>query len=135
MKYTVYSDGAARGNPGPAGAGYAVYDASGSMIHSEAIPLGKSTNNVAEYTALLHAARYMKGLNPEQVDFLLDSELVVKQLKGMYKVKAEHLRPLYEELATLLAGMNSTCRHIPREKNKIADGLANKGADQSEKMT
>ena len=130
MKYTVYCDGAARGNPGPAGSGYAVYSESGELVHSKAIPLGYATNNIAEYTALLEAAKYVKALAPAQVDFLLDSELVVKQLNGQYKVRAEHLIPLYQELTLLLAGLNYKCVHIPRTKNKVADKLANEGADQ-----
>lgn len=130
MKYTVYSDGAARGNPGPAGAGYIIYDQDGNAVHSEAIPLGHTTNNVAEYTALLEAARYIKRLNPSQVDFLLDSELVVKQVAGIYKVKAEHLKAIFDELIVILASLNATCKHIPREQNKEADKLANAGADQ-----
>ncbi len=129
MNYTVYSDGAARGNPGPAGAGYAVYDEDGALVHSKSIPLGHTTNNIAEYTALLEAARYVKSLNPGRVDFLLDSELVVRQISGQYKVRAEHLLPLYQELTQILAGLNHKCAHIPREKNKIADKLANNGAD------
>ncbi|MDR2869860.1 MAG: ribonuclease HI family protein [Deferribacteraceae bacterium] len=128
--YKVYSDGAARGNPGPAGAGFAVFDDNGALVYSKAIPLGKTTNNVAEYTALLEAAKYVKTLNPSRVDFLLDSELVVKQLAGQYKVKAPHLQPLYNELSTLLASMDATCKHVPREQNKLADKLANEGADQ-----
>jgi ribonuclease HI len=94
------------------------------------IPLGISTNNVAEYVAILEAAKYVKTLNPKQVDFLLDSELIVKQLSGQYRVKAEHLIPLYRELLEILSGLNSTCKHIPREKNKIADKLANEGVEK-----
>ena len=130
MDYKVYSDGAARGNPGPAGAGFAVYDTNGTLVYSKAIPLGHTTNNVAEYTALLEAAKYVKTLNPGKVDFLLDSELVVKQVAGLYKVKAPHLLPLYQELITTLASMDATCSHVRRELNKVADKLANDGADQ-----
>lgn len=130
MIYTVYSDGAARGNPGPAGAGFAVYDSHKKLIYSKVIPLGHTTNNVAEYIAFLEAAKYVLSLKPEKVEFLLDSELVVKQVAGVYKVKAPHLRPIYEELCSVLKQMNFVCRHVPRAENKIADSLANQGADQ-----
>ncbi|MDR2884365.1 MAG: ribonuclease HI family protein [Deferribacteraceae bacterium] len=130
MKYTVFSDGAARGNPtGPAGAGYAVFNEDGEMVHSHAMPLGRTSNNVAEYTALLEAAKYVRTLDPEYVEFKLDSELVVKQIAGVYKVKAEHLIPLYQELKAVLKGIKCKCMHIPREQNKVADKLANEGAD------
>ncbi len=132
MKYTVYSDGAARGNPGPAGAGYAIYDENNALIHAGALALGNTTNNVAEYTALLEAAKYVRTLAPEQVLFLLDSELVVKQLRGEYKVKAPHLVPLFNQTLAALSGMRHECRHVPRAQNKVADRLANDGADQSE---
>jgi ribonuclease HI len=129
MNYIVYSDGAARGNPGSAGAGFVVYDEGGKLVHSAAIPLGNTTNNVAEYTAILKAAEYVQGLNPGKVDFLLDSELIVKQVAGIYKVKTEHLIPLYSKLMVILAGLNATCKHVPRAQNKVADKLANEGAD------
>lgn len=132
MKYTVYSDGAARGNPGPAGAGYAVYDETGALTHSDAISLGNTTNNVAEYTALLEAAKYVRTLEPEYVLFLLDSELVVKQLKAEYKVKAPHLIPLFNQTLSVISGMRHECRHVPRAQNRVADKLANEGADKSE---
>ena len=128
MKYVVYSDGAARGNPGPAGAGYVVYDETGALVHSEAIPLGHTTNNIAEYTAIIKAAEYVRSLNPVQINFMLDSELVVRQLNGQYKVRASHLIPLYQRLTMILAGLNYDCIHIPREDNKVADALADKGA-------
>jgi ribonuclease HI len=133
MKYTIYSDGAARGNPGPAGAGYAVYDETGALVHSAAIALGNTTNNVAEYTALLEAAKYVRTLSPESALFLLDSELVVKQLHGEYKVKAPHLIPLFNQTISALSGMKHECRHVPRAQNKVADKLANEGADRSER--
>ena len=132
MKYTVFSDGAARGNPGSAGAGFVVYDVSGKEVGSRAIALGNTTNNVAEYTALIEAVKFVETLKPESVDFFLDSELVVNQIAGRYKVKTEHLKPLYAKLVGLLAGMNATVRHVRREANKVADALANKGADKNE---
>ena len=127
MKYVIYCDGAAKGNPGPAGAGFAVYDETGVLIHSVAVPLGNTTNNIAEYSALIEAAEFIKTLNPARADFMLDSELLVRQLSGQYKVRAEHLIPLHRKLTLLLAGLNCSCTHIPREKNKIADKLANEG--------
>ncbi|GAB7140723.1 ribonuclease HI family protein [Deferribacterales bacterium RsTz2092] len=130
--YKVYCDGASRGNPGPSGAGFAVFDAAGELLHSDGLPLGQTTNNVAEYTALIEAAKYVKTLPADEVEFLMDSELVVKQIAGIYKVKATHLVPLYQEAVNLVASLNATCTHIPREQNKLADKRANDGADMSE---
>lgn len=132
MKYTVYSDGASRGNPGPAGAGFIIYDESGGEVYKNSIPLGSTTNNIAEYTALLEAIKYVSTLKPVHVDFCLDSELIVKQVSGIYKVKTAHLIPYYEKIMTALMRLSYTCSHVRREFNKEADRLANLGADISE---
>lgn len=127
MKYKVFSDGASKGNPGPAGAGFAVYNEGGELIHQKSIPLGNTTNNIAEYSAIIEGAKYAQSLRPAQVDFYLDSELIVKQISGAYKVKAEHLLPYYKELMLILSGLKATVTHVPREQNKVADKLANEG--------
>lgn len=131
MIYTVFSDGASRGNPGIAGAGYIIYDADGSVVAEKAIPLGVTTNNIAEYTAIIHAAKAVAALNPKMVHFKLDSELIVKQVKGEYKVKDEKLKILYMELKSVLSNISYDILHIPREQNKTADKLSNLGADMN----
>ena len=130
--YTVFSDGASRGNPGFAGAGYIIYDASGVVVEEKAFPLGITTNNIAEYTAVIKAAIAVSALKPERVSFRLDSELVVKQIKGEYKVKDEKLKVLFLELKSVLVGLKYDVAHVRRELNKEADRLSNVGADMNE---
>lgn len=132
MPYTVFSDGASRGNPGPAGAGYIIYDASGTAVEEKAFPLGVTTNNIAEYTAAIKAARAVAALNPDRVSFHLDSELIVKQVKGEYRVKDEKLKILFLELKSVLDNLKYDIAHVPRELNKEADRLSNLGADMNE---
>lgn len=129
MKYTVFSDGASRGNPGSAGAGYVIYDESGGKVAENAIPLGVVTNNVAEYTALIEGAKAVEKLAPEKVFFKLDSELVVKQVLGQYRVKDEKLKPMFLTLLSVLKKLDYEICHIPRALNKEADRLSNIGAD------
>ncbi len=131
MTYIVFSDGASRGNPGLAGAGYVIYDKSGNVVEEKAIPLGIVTNNIAEYTAILEAAKAVSLLKPEKVFFKLDSELVVKQVKGEYRVKDEKLKPLFQELKDVLNSLSYEITHVRREENKVADKLSNVGADMN----
>ena len=134
MKFHAHVDGAARGNPGPAGAG----------VHVEAEPelpeeehfeaLGKTTNNVAEYRALLLALRRAEERGATEVSIASDSLLLVEQMRGRYRVKAPHLQPLFAEaLARAKRFRRFAIAHVPREKNKKADRLANLGADASER--
>ncbi len=132
MKYSVYSDGASKGNPGRAGAGYVIYDEKMEIVLEKAIPLGITTNNIAEYTAVLKAAEAVVELKPEHVSFFLDSELIVKQVKGEYKVKDEKLKPLFISLIKILNSINYTIKHVPRNENKVADGLSNIGVDMND---
>ncbi len=128
--YRIYSDGASRGNPGPAGAGALILDAAGRTAHEVAIPLGITTNNVAEYQALLEALKYClkKGWGP--VEVYADSQLLIRQLQGVYKVKHPALQPLHQEVSSLLKALGcGGLHHIPREQNKEADRLANKGLE------
>ncbi len=131
MIYIVFSDGAARGNPGPAGAGYVIYDKDNNKVSEKSIPLGITTNNIAEYTAVLKAAKEVLLLKPEKVYFKLDSELVVKQVKGEYKVKDEKLKVLYNELMGILNNLSYEISHVRRNENKVADALSNIGADMN----
>jgi len=126
----IYTDGGARGNPGPAGIGILICNTENKCKkYSEYI--GKTTNNQAEYKALIFALEKAKKLNPLKVTCYLDSELVVKQLNGSYRVKNEGLKPLFakaENLASFFPKI--TFSHIPREKNKQADKLVNKAIDK-----
>ena len=128
----LYTDGCARGNPGPAGAGYVITDMDGKEIESGSKFLGKSeTNNQAEYGALIvglsKCLNYSKGV----IHVFSDSELLVKQLKGDYKVTKPHLRELVDNVQTLMKGFQQvTFKHVNREKNARADELANRAVDQ-----
>jgi ribonuclease HI len=133
MKFRAYIDGAARGNPGPAGAGVWIEPRGedGAEEHFEA--LGKTTNNVAEYRALLMALARAAELGAEEVEILSDSELLVRQINGHYRVKADHLKPLVSEAVRLAKGFRRfSVQHVRREQNRNADRLANLGADASE---
>lgn len=131
-RLVVRSDGAARGNPGPAGAGVVVSDERGRVLARLARYLGKATNNQAEYAALLLALETAAAHHPEHLDVLLDSELVVRQLQGLYRVRSPELRPLYERSRKLLQHFPSvTIRHVPRQENRQADALANKAIDEA----
>ena len=127
-------DGAARGNPGPAGAGVYV-EAEGDRPAEELFePLGVQTNNVAEYSALLLALTRAGELGVDEVELQSDSRLLVEQVNGNFRVKAEHLKPLvFDAVRRAKAFRRFSIRHIPREKNKKADRLANLGADASER--
>lgn len=130
----VYTDGAARGNPGPAGIGYVIYDAEGNRLAEDAAYLGETTNNVAEYTALLRALARALELSSGPLQVYSDSELMVRQLNGEYRVKQPHLVPLHEEARKLLARFTLVrVTHVPREKNKEADRLSNEGIDRHQR--
>ncbi len=127
-KLLVYSDGASKGNPGDAGIGVVIRSTAGDVISETADYIGKTTNNVAEYKALLRGLEMASDLRADEVIVRSDSQLLVMQLCGAYKVKSEHLRPLHAEACRLLASFGC-CRveHIPREENRRADELANEG--------
>lgn len=130
----IHTDGASRGNPGDAGIGIVVYNEDKTKIIKELYEyIGKTTNNVAEYTALLKGLKAVEALKPKAIKIFLDSELIVKQINGEYKVRNEGLRPIYEDVKKLLRKFNYTIEHIPREQNKKADELANKGIDEKNK--
>lgn len=127
----VYSDGAARGNPGPAGAGFVVYDSGGRLLAKDSVYLGETTNNVAEYTAFIRALTRAADLSSGPLLAYSDSELMVRQLNGEYRVREPHLVPLYEQAKALLGRFASaTVAHVPREKNREADRLSNEGIDR-----
>jgi ribonuclease HI len=135
-EYIIHIDGASRGNPGHASYGFAVLDPSGKVLHSGSGYIGIRTNNVAEYTALLEALKFVLARGIQSVEVRSDSELLVKQLNGEYKVKSEHLAELNEECRSLLRRIAwYEIKHIPRSKNKIADKLANEALDAQLKRT
>jgi len=127
----LYTDGASRGNPGLAGAGAVILDDAGHELLAEAEYLGKCTNNVAEYQALILGLQSARDLGCPRLHVFLDSELIVRQVTGRYKVKNATLKPLFAEVQGLLKGFKGyTIAHVPREKNKRADELANQGIDE-----
>ena len=133
-KWKAYVDGAARGNPGPAGIGISIEDGEGNVVKEVAEPLGRTTNNVAEYTALIRALEEARALGCDDLAVFTDSELMAHQLNGKYAVKAVHLQPLYQRARLLLSKFTtSSVTHVRREFNKRADALSNIGADQVDK--
>lgn len=130
-KLIIYTDGGARGNPGPAGIGAAIYDEHKKMVAEVSEYLGVATNNQAEYKALIAAFRKAADLGAKELDCYLDSELVVKQLKGEYRVKDKDLAKLFLDIHNLsLSFKHISYTHIPRERNKEADRLANEAMDR-----
>ena len=127
---TAYIDGGARGNPGPAGYGIVVTGSAGATLAELSCFLGHRTNNYAEYSALIAALQWALSHGQLRMRIASDSELLVRQMKGIYKVKSPDLRPLYEQarsLARKLAGFEIL--HVRREKNRRADKLANQAMD------
>jgi ribonuclease HI len=127
---TAYVDGGARGNPGPAGYGAYIVDADGRVLAELYAPLGKATNNVAEYSGLLAALRWALEHGHSRLHVRADSLLLVEQMRGNFRVKNERLKPLHQE-AQRLAGQVGTVtyEHVRREFNKDADRLSNLGMD------
>lgn len=130
-KLIIFTDGGARGNPGPAGIGVAIFDESGkNLLATHKKYIGETTNNVAEYSAVILALEEAKKMETEEIDFFLDSELVVKQLNGEYKVKNEDLGKLFVKIYNLRQQFKKiTFHHVMREKNKLADRLVNEAID------
>jgi len=124
----IHTDGGARGNPGPAAAGVVVRDAEdGQVVHQKGIFLGKATNNVAEYRGLLVGLEFAAGMKADEVTVKSDSELLVKQMNGEYRVKNETLKVLFEQANDMVRAFDScTFQHIPRGQNKEADRLVNR---------
>ena len=126
----VHTDGAARGNPGPAGAGAVVATRDGDVLAEIAEPLGDATNNVAEYTAAILGLERAAALGATHVELRTDSQLLVHQLSGRYRVKAPHLQPLHARVRELVGSFERVrFVHVPREMNAHADRLANVGVD------
>lgn len=127
----VFSDGAARGNPGPAGAGAVVLDENGQVLKNLGRFLGRQTNNVAEYEGLLLGLRWARAHGAREVEVRADSQLLIRQLEGSYAVKNEVLRRLHAEaLALLRAFEKYELIHVPREVNALADEMSNRAIDE-----
>ncbi len=127
---TVYCDGAARGNPGPAGIGVQVTDRSGGTVHEIARGIGEATNNVAEYSAVIAALEWCLDNGAQEVLVRSDSHLLVEQMSGRYKVKNAKLRTLHGQALGLAKGFRRVSyEHVYREYNERADELANRGVD------
>jgi ribonuclease HI len=131
----AYIDGGARGNPGPAGYGARIETPDGSVVAELHGGLGVATNNVAEYNALLAALQWARDHDQREVDVRADSELLVKQMRGEYRVKNPGLQPLYTRARLLVAQLDRVrFEHIRREHNKEADRLSNLGMDLAERQ-
>lgn len=131
-KLWLSTDGGARGNPGPAGAGLVIKDENGNVLLEHGQYLGETTNNVAEYSALIEALKFSKSLGGTDLHISMDSELIVKQMSGEYKIKQPHLQELATNVRGLLAEFNSfEFKHILREYNKEADRMVNQAIDQA----
>ena len=127
----IHIDGASRGNPGEAGFGVSVATSDGAPVAELFGYLGRATNNVAEYQALIHALRYALGRGARRVRIFSDSELVVRQMQGRYRVKHPDMVPLHQEARKLMAGFEeASLGHVRREQNREADRLANQALDE-----
>jgi ribonuclease HI len=128
--WTLYADGAARGNPGPAASGFVLDDPSGAPRAAGGVALGRATNNVAEYRALTAGLTRALELGVASIEVCMDSELVVRQMTGVYRVKHEGLKPLFAEAQALARRFGRfAIRHIPRAQNARADAEANRVLD------
>jgi ribonuclease HI len=128
---TLFADGAAKGNPGPAGAGAVLFGDGGELLAELHKALGRATNNVAEYEALILGLEEAKRRGIRRLDVRMDSLLVVRQMQGLWKIKHPGLRPLALRAGALLAGFPArTIEHVPREENSHADRLANLAVEQ-----
>jgi len=143
----IFTDGGARGNPGPAAVGFIVKDDKGKVLRKEGKCLGKATNNIAEYQAVIEALKWIKdqltikqparrdssGMQPSTINFFLDSRLIVSQLNGLFKIKNHGLRQLIVEVRRLeqAVGGNVAYHFIPREKNRDADALVNQALNSN----
>ncbi len=127
----IFSDGASRGNPGPAGAGAVLALPSGEVVERLGLFLGTQTNNHAEYMGAILGLRRARALGADEVELVADSQLLIRQLAGRYRVRSAALRPLYEEAKGLLAGFRRhRLTHLPREENREADAMSNRAIDE-----
>ena len=127
----LYTDGGARGNPGPAGLGMVIEDDQGLRLWGGQRFVGTATNNQAEYLALIDGLRKAAEWRPDRLEVYMDSQLVVEQVNGRWKVRHAELQPLHRQAQNLLRGFpNSSVAYVPRERNRGADALANRAMDE-----
>jgi ribonuclease HI len=125
-KLIIHTDGVSRGNPGRAAIGAIIRDEKGGLVVSISQSIGRATNNQAEYRAIIAALEEALPLDANEVELNSDSELVVKQVKGQYRVRKEDLRPLYQRVKQLQSSLKGfKIKHVPRQQNREADKLAN----------
>lgn len=135
-KLKIFADGGARGNPGPAAAGFVITNANDETLESDGVYLGETTNNQAEYQAVKLALERAAKYSPTEINFYLDSELVVKQLNGQYKVKNAALKPRVEEIKMLINTFPKVSfSHVFRAQNKLADKQVNIALDNQLKKS
>lgn len=128
--WVVYADGASRGNPGPAAYGTVVFDPQGRERHRTSAAIGIATNNVAEYRGLIAGLEAALAQGARRVEVRMDSELIVRQVVGRYRVRNPGLIPHHRRVLSLRAMFDEVVfRHVPRDQNKLADSLANKALD------
>ena len=136
MRVVVYVDGGARGNPGPAAAACVIVSPEGQVIAEHAELLGTATNNVAEYRALLLGLKRARELGASEVEVVGDSELIAKQVQGLYKVKHEAMKPLHRQAMVAFEDFDAwSIRTVPRANNARADALVNTALDQAQGAT
>ncbi len=129
--WLIFTDGASRGNPGPASIGAAIYDEAGKEIHAISRRIGRATNNEAEYQAAIAALEAAVAMGAQKVELRMDSELIVRQLEFRYRVRNARLKPLFGRLVDLRRRFTAfQVRAIPREQNRRADELANLALDR-----
>ena len=129
-RVVIFTDGVAEPNPGPAAIGATIKDEQGKLITSISQPIGRATNNQAEYRAVIAALESAISLGASQVDMYSDSELVVRQINGRYRVKNASLKPLYQKVKQLQNQLKGfTITHVPRQQNREADSLAGKALE------
>jgi ribonuclease H / adenosylcobalamin/alpha-ribazole phosphatase len=130
VKARLFTDGGARGNPGPAAYGFVLETEDGTVLAAEGEAIGVATNNVAEYSGLVAGLRKALELHVPEVEVVSDSERLVKQMRGEYRVKNEGLRELFVEASTLARRLESVeYRHVKRAHNELADRLVNEALD------
>ena len=132
MKARLFTDGGARGNPGPAAAAFVLEAEDGTVLEASGTAIGVATNNVAEYRALVDGLRRASELGVSELEVVSDSELIVKQMRGEYRVKNDALRVLHREASTLAGAIDRvTFTAVRREQNELADRLVNEALDSA----
>jgi len=130
VKLVVYTDGASRGNPGPASIGAVLYNEDEAVADTVSEEIGTATNNVAEYSAVIAGLEAAVSLGADEVELRSDSLLLVRQISGEYRVRAAGLKPLHAKVRSLITNFVSfELSHVPREQNEVADALANAALD------